>query len=276
MKKILYILSKLKWIGLIGIIGTINGNSYLKLFWLFFLLGFIDIFENLPVFLQSMKMLIAIPVISIKYGKRLPSTENHTSDTKYILPFEGEWFVVNGGTDQKTSHSWGIVPQRYAYDFFILDEENKSFENTGDNLEDYYCYGKNILAPADGIVVALKNKYPNSNVNKNGKVECKAKDIRGNYITIKHNDKEYSNIAHIMPGSIKVEIGQKVTRGQVIARCGNSGNTSEPHIHYQVNDGKSFFFSAGLPIKFQKVIVDGNKSDDHEQYITREHKVKNS
>jgi murein DD-endopeptidase MepM/ murein hydrolase activator NlpD len=182
----------------------------------------------------------------------LPSKENFICKVDYILPFLERWTVVNGGVGKELSHSWGIPTQRYAYDFFILDNEGKS--NTGNKkvLASYYCYGKSIIAPADGVVVNLNNKHNDSRVD-GKKVYCDAWDIRGNFIVIKHNDKEYSSIAHIMQNSFMVNIGDKVRQGEIIAKCGNSGNTSEPHIHFQLQTGKSFFLSAGLPIAFSNI-----------------------
>ena len=84
-------------------------------------------------------------------------------------------------------------------------------------------------------------------------VDCHASDVRGNYIIIQHSEHEYSTIAHIKKDSFCVKVGDKVYRGQQIARCGNSGNTSEPHIHFQVQQGKSFLLSASLPIWFEKI-----------------------
>lgn len=269
------ILSWIKWVGLIGILGPITGNDTLTLFFLFFLLGFVEIFRNLPVFLQSLHQAFAIPLIYFKYRFHLPTKESYLPKTEYMLPFDGQWFVVNGGTDRKASHSWGIPTQRYAYDFLIVDAEEKSFSGNGKVLESYYCYGKDILAPADGVVVSVATKHPNSRVYGNGIVECKAHDIRGNYITIKHNGNEYSTIAHIKPNSVTVKKGQKVTQGQIIARCGNSGNTSEPHVHFQVSSGKSFFTSAGLPIKFKNVIVTENGKTLPAGYISKGQFIEN-
>ena len=84
-------------------------------------------------------------------------------------------------------------------------------------------------------------------------VDCHASDVRGNYIIIQHSEHEYSTVAHIKKDSFCVKTGDKVYRGQQIACCGNSGNTSEPHIHFQVQQGKSFLLSASLPIWFEKI-----------------------
>lgn len=275
MGNLAFFLSKLKWIGLIGILGNITGNPYLKLFWLFFLLGFIEIFSNMAVFGQSLLQLLSYPIMYFKYGNNLPSKETYACREEYILPFEGQWLVVNGGLDRKRSHSWSIWPQRYAYDFVIQDEGEKTYANDNKRLEDYYCYGKNIIAPAGGEVIEAVDKHPNSSVYGNGRVDCKAKDIRGNFLIIKHKENEYSTIAHIQPGSISVRAGDKVIRGQIIARCGNTGNTTEPHIHFQLNDGKSFFNSAGLPIKFKNTGIHQNGEKHSDDYIHRGQKVEN-
>lgn len=275
MRTFFNILGIIKWLGLIGIIGFITDNKPLSLFFLFFLLGFVDIFRNPAVFLQSPYMLLGMPWIHFKHRFNLPSIDNYTPQTDFILPFSGEWLVVNGGIDKQTSHSWGIPNQRYAYDFFIVDAEGKSFSGDNKVVENYYCYGKDVLAPADGEVVSAVNKHPDSNVYGNGTAECKAHDIRGNHIIIRHSKKKYSLIAHLKPGSITVKKGQRVTQGQVIANCGNSGNTTEPHIHFQVSESKNFFASASLPIKFKNVIVKENSKTRTEGYISRGQLVQN-
>lgn len=268
-------MAKLKWLGLIGLLGSITGNASLKLFWLLFLLGFIEIFGNLPVFYQSVQQILSYPLLLFRQRFRLPSKENYIGMTDYALPFAGQWYVANGGTDRKTSHSWGVWPQRYAYDFVVVDEGGKTCSGSGKELRNYFCYGKDILAPADGEIVSLADGHPESRVYGDGSAECRAKDMRGNYITIRHQEKEFSTLAHLMPGSITIALGQKVVRGQMIARCGNSGNTSEPHVHFQLNDGKSFFASAGLPIRFSNVWAEENGQACPPDYIVQGQAVEN-
>ena len=188
----------------------------------------------------------------IAYGSNLPSGDNYDCKADYILPFSGKWTVFNGGVAKGLSHSWGIVPQRYAYDFIIMDDEGKSFDRDNKNLQSYYCYGKDVIAPADGTIVKVSGSHRDSRVT-GEKVYCGTWDIRGNFIVIKHAEKEFSAIAHLVPGSITVCKGDNVKRGDILAKCGNSGNTSEPHLHFQLQSGKSFFKSAGLPISFVNI-----------------------
>jgi len=169
-----------------------------------------------------------------------------------------------------------VWPQRYAYDFVMVDKSGKTHSGRGRELRDYYCYGQDVLAPADGEVVSMAGNHPESRAYGDGRIECRAKDIRGNYITLKHNEKEFSTIAHLMPGSVTVALGQKVVRGQVIAKCGNSGNTSEPHVHFQLNDGKCFFASAGLSVKFKNVYATENGETRLAEHIAKGQSVENS
>ena len=188
----------------------------------------------------------------ISKGSKLPSEDNYACKVDYILPFEGKWTVFNGGIGKELSHSWGIIPQRYAYDFIIMDDNGKSLEGDNKKLKSYFCYGKNIISPADGTVVKISNNHKDSRVN-GKKVYCDTWDIRGNFIVINHAKNEYSVCAHLIPGSIAVRKGDKVKQGDVIGKCGNSGNTSEPHLHFQLQSGKSFFASVGLPISFVNI-----------------------
>ena len=207
------------------------------------------------ILIQSLKQLWGMIVLEYKYHGNLPNIENYHTQVKYSLPFDGEWVVANGGVTEKTSHSWEIPTQRYAYDFIILDNTGSSFKGDEPEAGSFYCYGRDILAPADGSVAEICTGNLDSGITKNRAVSCKARDIRGNYILICHSDQEYTLSAHLKPDSIQVSVGQSVKRGEKIAECGNSGNTSEPHLHFQVQLGKSFYSSPGLPIEFENLIV---------------------
>ena len=233
--------------GMLGWFGISVPHPALRLPAMLALLLFLDIS-----FWLSMCQLFGSHFAKIVHGSKLPSDENYDCKVDYILPFEGKWTVFNGGIGKGFSHAWNIIPQRYAYDFIIMDDNGKSFAGDSKKLQSYYCYDKNVIAPADGIVVKVSNSHKNSRVN-GEKIYCDTWDIRGNFIVIRHAEKEFSVSAHLIPDSITVRKGDKVRQGDIIGKCGNSGNTSEPHLHFQLQTGKSFFASAGLPISFVNI-----------------------
>ncbi|MBS4538301.1 M23 family metallopeptidase [Clostridium sp. D2Q-11] len=243
-----------KYIGVVSLVATFFSDLMIfQLLCLFGLFAFVEIALNFSVFKCSVLQRIGIFKVNKKFGNEVPSVFNYKSEIEYTLPFEGKWVVVNGCYTKDFSHSWNIPTQRYAYDFIILDEEGKSYRNEFNQCESYYCYDKNILAPADGIVVEISNEAKDSLIFKNGKFFSKSSHIAGNYIVIKHSEKEYSTFAHLKKDSITVKVGDSISRGDIIAKCGNTGNSTEPHLHFQLQTGQSFYNSAGLPIKFNNI-----------------------
>ena len=268
--KYLYNSTKLYWIGVLGLIGTFFSDwkifEYLCFFGLFVCL---DIGLNFSIWRCSLLQVIGMFMIPSEFKDTIPSVDNYKSENSYCLPFKGEWVAVNGCFRQEYSHSWDIPTQRYAYDFIILDEHNQSFKGDVTNVNNYYCYGKEILAPADGVVVEIKNNGQDSIILESGKFRSKAKHIAGNYIVIQHTKNEFTTLAHLKKDSMKVEVGDSISGGQVIALCGNTGNSTEPHLHFQLQTGQSFYNSAGLPIHFDAMSVD--KIADYKKYDPRPH-----
>ena len=238
------------WLFMVGLVADIIGIPYLNRLTNAAFIFFMNM-SILAVF-QSLWLMVGMVVPHLCHKFKLPSKENYILKGDYILPFTGKWVVVNGGLTKELSHSWGIPAQRYAYDFIIVDDESKSYSGDKLSVDNYHCYDKDIIAPADGVVVGAYDKFKDTFVD-GINVYCDSSHIAGNYIVIKHHDREYSAIAHLVPGSLKVKKGDIVKQGQVIAKCGNSGNSSEPHIHFQLQTGKSFFMSAGLPIAFSNI-----------------------
>ena len=141
------------------------------------------------------------------------------------LPFYGEWRVSQG-------HGGGITHKgdwAYAWDFDIADETGKTFKLPGHQLSDFYCYGLPVLAPAAGYVVNIINEVEDNEV---GSVNTA--ENWGNTIVIKHHESLYSKHSHIKKDSFKVKIGDYVRQGTMLAACGNSGRSPEPHIHFQL------------------------------------------
>ena len=203
-----------------------------------------------------------------RYLGRLPSRDRHVPETELAAPFDGEWTTVNGGVTKRTSHSWGLVSQRYAYDFVVTDEEGETHASDGDDLSDYYAYGAPIRAPADGTVVATTDGLRDHPRPGNGWIEWRTWRMTGNYVVIEHADGEYSTLAHLREGSVSVAPGDEVERGAVVGECGNSGSSTEPHLHFQLQDRSNFWTAAGLVPRFRDVTVrrEDDRRADHEVY----------
>lgn len=288
LERFVKIIKKIYWLGLIGVLGTFLDIPILEVFYLFFLFAIVDFVlsfiivlrtestsetvNSLKFLFQNLGMLIGIPVIYIRNLFRLPNIHNYTPENLYSLPFNECWVVANGGISKENSHSWNICNQRYAYDFYI-QKDGKTFSGNGKNVTDYLCYEKPILAVADGIVIEIKNLFEDTPIPEKIEAVCNASDIRGNYIVIQHSKHEYSTIAHIKKDSFCVNVGDKVYRGQQIACCGNSGNTSEPHIHFQIQQSKNFLISASLPIWF--VRIKNHSTLESSSHISRGDMVEN-
>ncbi|MFI5221223.1 MAG: urea transporter [Bacteroidia bacterium] len=141
------------------------------------------------------------------------------------LPFFGEW-NISQGYDGKITHKedW-----RYAWDFTVVNEMKQSFKLPGTEVTDYFCYNLPVLAPDAGTVW---NIIDGLNDNEVGDVDIK--NNWGNTIIIRHGDFLYSKLCHLKKGSMKVKIGDYVQRGEMLATCGSSGRSPEPHIHFQL------------------------------------------
>ena len=224
-------------------------------------------FLNPLVVIQDLLQLLGTGVTYLRHRGSVPDRE-YDLEASYRLPVEGTWTVVNGSLREEYSHSWIPVNQRYAYDFVITDEDGRSRpEGTTPAVEEYYCYDEPVLAPADGVVVDVfdTDLEPTRG---GGFSHPLKRSIPGNYVTIQHTPDEYSCLAHLVPGSLEVEPGEEVSRGQQVGRCGHTGNSSEPHLHFQVQDHPTFELSAGLPVRFEGVAVDEPWEGDGDESAT--------
>ena len=144
---------------------------------------------------------------------------------KLQLPFLDKW-TVSQGYDGAITHlgEWGR-----ALDFVITDDEGKSCFGQGARKEEYYCYHKPVLAPADGYVQLISNITEENEI---GSVDTR--NNWGNTIIINHLNGLYTQMSHLKKDSFRVRTGDYVKRGTVVADCGNSGRSPAPHLHYQV------------------------------------------
>ncbi len=143
----------------------------------------------------------------------------------FTLPFIGEW-MVSQGYDGSMTHKGDWAK---ALDFVVLDSDMKTFRLPGNQPEHFYAFNKPVLCPADGIVEEIVDFIEDNEIGKNNTAQN-----WGNTIIIKHAEGLYSKLSHLKKQSIKVTKGSYVRKGDIIAACGNSGRSPEPHLHFQV------------------------------------------
>ncbi len=197
------------------------------------------------------------------------------------FPLRGEWVAVQTPKEKIPSHGIEMFGQKYAFDFLRIDSKKKGFKFYrqsllyyllfGVKLNDCYGWSQPIYSPFDAIVISSNDGWPErvrphlvldlfvvlknaffSNPIKSGDL----RSITGNHIILKKKDTEiYCLIAHAKTGSIKVTKGDEIKACQHIADVGHSGNSTAPHLHFQLMDRADLLTAKGLPCKFEKYEV---------------------
>jgi urea transporter len=145
--------------------------------------------------------------------------------TPVRLPFYGTWFITQSFDGEHThKDAW-----RFAWDFEMVDEEQKTYSDEGLQLSDYYCFAKPIVAPADGYISKIVDGIEDNLVG-----DANLKNNWGNTVVIYHATGLYTQMSHLKNGSITAVEGQFVKQGDQIALCGNSGRSPYPHLHFQL------------------------------------------
>lgn len=175
---------------------------------------------------------------------------DYRTQAELRLPFEGEWTVVWGGREVVQNYHAAYADQRFAYDLLVVIDD-ATHVGDGTANEDYHCFGLDVLAPAAGRVVAVADGMAD-----NVPGETNTVQVLGNHVIIDHGEEEYSFLAHLQMGSVAVEAGDPVEAGTVVGRCGNSGNSSEPHLHYHLQNSPEPLAGEGLPAFFVDYFAD--------------------
>ncbi len=187
---------------------------------------------------------------------RSPNFERNI--TKMYLPFTGEWTVIWGGDTKEQNHHHLNKAQNFAFDIVITDDVGKSYKTNGKHNEDYYAFGKELLAPCDAEVVmvvdGIKDNIP-GNVN--------PIYVPGNTVVLKTVKNEFIFFAHFKQHSIVVKEGEKVTVGDTLGLCGNSGNSTEAHLHFHVQDVEDMNEAIGVKCYFNSIYVNGVLRNDY-------------
>lgn len=199
--------------------------------------------------------------------------EEHRSPNEYHFPLAGTWYV--GAAPSLHSHHRWVTNQEFALDLVALGGDGHTYKGQGNRLDDYYAYGRDVLAVADGVVVEAVSDATEGNdglrqpgestedydkrsaMAQNELLAKSPKAIAGNYVILRHEGGEHSNYIHLKQGSVKVKAGDTVKRGQTIGQLGHTGNSTEPHLHFQLTDGPDPLYSRGLPIVFKNTAIEG-------------------
>jgi len=140
--------------------------------------------------------------------------------TRFSLPFTGVWGVIQGFDSGDTHTGYAA----YALDFVPAQPRGARPPRRGAPLARFVCYGRPVLAPADGTVVVAHGGA------RDWPAYVKGKD-EGNYVILEHAPGEYTEFRHLAARSVTVHVGDRLRRGDLLGRCGNSGNATTPHLH---------------------------------------------
>lgn len=189
------------------------------------------------------------------------------------LPFTGRWLVQNSPASRIPSHGTDLFGTSHAIDFVPVGSDGRSAPRTFASLtgtespESFAGFGRPILSPVSGEVVIVHDgevdhvarRSPLSLIayalTQPSRIRGGAPAIAGNHVAIRTGN-GLLLVAHLRRGSIRVRTGQHVTAGEQLGECGNSGNSTEPHVHIQVSDSLARE-ARGIPITF--VRRDGNR-----------------
>lgn len=191
-----------------------------------------------------------------------------------LAPVEGRWVALNSPATKIPSHGVRTLGQAFAID--ILHPSNSRSTRLGWALrqrrpEEFSCYGTDVRAVQEGRVVRVHRSRRDHCVRTSWPgiifmltVEAILRElggpnfVLGNHVVIEHAHGSYSAYAHLRHNSIGVQTGAVVVAGQVIGQVGNTGNSSEPHLHFQLMDRARPDRAAGLPFRWSNVTIEPN------------------
>ncbi|MFF0221851.1 M23 family metallopeptidase [Streptomyces sp. NPDC004629] len=183
------------------------------------------------------------------------------------VPVTGRWQALNGPGTKVPSHTHSHA-QTYAIDltYHPPGEVSPAFRRLwplGRRPRHYPAFGRSILAPGDGVVVATADRQRDhlsrtslpgyAYLYLEGFIRSLGwrRHLWGNYVILELDQGVYAGFAHLRRGSLRVAVGDRVSKGQELAECGNSGNSSEPHLHFQLMNGPDSEVARGLPFEWR-------------------------
>lgn len=188
------------------------------------------------------------------------------------LPFAGLWLARNSPARRVPSHGSDLLGERYAIDFIGVDNRRQTADRIDwrtllatEPVERFFSYGRPILAPGDGVVVKVHDAEIDHvgrrsqlalvpyMLGQPARLRQGVGAVAGNHVIIALRESgAFAALAHLQAGSVRVAVGERVTAGQYVAACGNSGNSTQPHVHVQVMDSSDLSVARGVPMVFRR------------------------
>ncbi len=201
----------------------------------------------------------------------LPARSSPVQAIVLSLPFAGLWLARNSPARRVPSHGTDLLGERYAIDFVGVDHRRRTADRRDwrtvlatEPAERFFAFGRPILAPADGIVVDVHDGEIDHAARRSqlslvpyafgqaARLRQGVGAIAGNYLIIALRDSgAFVALVHLRAGSLAVAVGEGVRTGQRVADCGNSGNSTQPHVHVQVMDSADLSVARGVPMAFR-------------------------
>ena len=165
-----------------------------------------------------------LPEINFEKARLAKFRNGEINSVPILSPVLGEWTIYQGFNGKHTHQP----PWQHALDF-IITNDNSSYRNSGEKTEDYFCFGAAVISPVAGEVIRCYDKFPD---NKPGEIDTE--NNWGNFIIIRLDSGLHLLLAHLQQASIKTKESARIKPGEILAACGNSGRSPQPHLHCQV------------------------------------------
>ena len=256
--------------------------------------------EHVPVTLEAGKRVVIFVWLTLPAGRVVPhalrhriafATAKHTtelldgvrvpsnSEAPMLIgpPLRGGLWLAHEGPGNVHSHHWGslvavngqvTIPQRYALDLVGIDPQGHALHAGVKDIgktrhADWIGYGADVLAVADGVIRDTRDgqaEHPPLS-SQSEPESLTAHGLFGNYVVLELKPGVYASYAHLQRGSVKVHVGERVRRGQLLGQLGQSGNSDAPHLHFQLSSAATFEGSEGLPFLFDRFDLLGPETE---------------